>query len=430
MTELPPGWTETTLSEIAEIRLGRQRSPKNHQGENMVPYLRAANVTWDGLKLDDVKEMNFTPDEVETYALRRGDIVVAEASGSQSEVGKPAMWKENLPVCCIQNTLLRVRTHGADPAFVLHLLAHEARSGRLGDASRGVGIHHIGKARLAAWPVWLPPLPEQHRIVEAIEERFTRLDAAEALLRRALKMTNRLGQSAVAHAISGDWPSVTVGSVSVLQEYGSSAKASADGEVAMIRMGNIQDGLLDWNSLKYLPEAHPDAHRYRLAPGDLLFNRTNSPELVGKSAVYQGGPLDACFASYLIRLRFNAEALPEWVCHQLNGPGGRRWASHARTQQVGQANINGTKLSTFEFPLPPIDVQRRTVQALEDDLSTVRNLRSQLERSIAQVAHLRRSILERAFTGELATHNPEDESLEMKTASSDSPPSSRRKVSS
>lgn len=91
MTDLPPGWEHVRLDEIAEVRLGRQRSPKNHAGTHMRPYIRAANVDWDGLKLDDVKEMNFTDQEAETYRLQPGDIVVGEASGSAGEVGKPAL---------------------------------------------------------------------------------------------------------------------------------------------------------------------------------------------------------------------------------------------------------------------------------------------------------------------------------------------------
>ena len=75
----------------------------------MVPYLRAANVTWDGLDLSDVKSMNFTPQEQEIYRLRHGDVVLGEASGSPHEVGKPAIWRNDLDGCCFQNTLLRVR---------------------------------------------------------------------------------------------------------------------------------------------------------------------------------------------------------------------------------------------------------------------------------------------------------------------------------
>ncbi len=102
---VPAHWETTPLEEIAEVRLGRQRSPDRAMGDHMRPYMRAANVTWNGISLHDVKEMDFTPKEFETYELRRGDILLAEASGSASEVGKPAIWKEDVPDCCFQNTL-------------------------------------------------------------------------------------------------------------------------------------------------------------------------------------------------------------------------------------------------------------------------------------------------------------------------------------
>jgi type I restriction enzyme S subunit len=126
MTELPSHWEVRPLTDIADVRLGRQRSPKNHSGIHMRPYLRAANVDWTGLKLEDVKEMNFTDDEMEIYRLKRGDIVLGEASGSAGEVGKPALWNNEIEECAFQNTLLRVRSQSAEPRYLLHWFSHLA----------------------------------------------------------------------------------------------------------------------------------------------------------------------------------------------------------------------------------------------------------------------------------------------------------------
>jgi type I restriction enzyme S subunit len=160
---VPPGWEAARLDQVAQVQLGRQRSPKNHLGDRMRPYVRAANLTWDGLALDDVKEMNFTEAESCVYELRRGDVLVAEASGSRDEVGKPAVWRGEIDGCCFQNTVVRVRTLGVAPEYLRYFLLGEARSGRIGRASPGVGIHHIGATRLAAWKVPVPPLAEQWR---------------------------------------------------------------------------------------------------------------------------------------------------------------------------------------------------------------------------------------------------------------------------
>ena len=86
--ELPGTWCWAPVRDVGEVRLGRQRSPDRATGPNMRPYMRAANVKWTGIDLTDVKEMDFTREEVEVFGLHRGDVLVSEASGSRREVGK------------------------------------------------------------------------------------------------------------------------------------------------------------------------------------------------------------------------------------------------------------------------------------------------------------------------------------------------------
>ena len=185
-------WQKVPLSEIAEVRLGRQRSPKRAVGPNMRPYMRAANVTWKGISLHDVKEMDFTPEEFETYALRRGDLLLSEASGSASGVGKPAVWNDEVPDCCFQNTLIRVRAPEPLVPF-LHLHFYkDALTGEFARAARGVGIHHLGAKTLSDWVVHLPPPEEQRRIVETVDSYFARLDGVVATLDLKAAVEGRL----------------------------------------------------------------------------------------------------------------------------------------------------------------------------------------------------------------------------------------------
>ena len=203
LPELPEGWVWTSLSSIGEVRLGRQRSPKRATGPNMRPYLRAANVTWAGVDLSDVKEMDFDSNEFETYRLLPGDILLAEASGSADEVGKPAIWGGQIDGCCFQNTLIRVRLC---PEIVLYLYYHllfDARSGALGRAARGVGIHHLGARRAESWTIALPPLAEQRRIVAEVERRLSVIQQAETAVEASLKRAERLRQSILKRAFSG-----------------------------------------------------------------------------------------------------------------------------------------------------------------------------------------------------------------------------------
>ena len=196
-------WEKVPLSEIAEVRLGRQRSPKRAVGPNMRPYMRAANVTWNGISLHDVKEMDFTPEEFETYALRHGDLLLSEASGSASEVGKPAVWNDEVPGCCFQNTLIRVRAPEPLVPF-LHLHFYkDALTGEFARAARGVGIHHLGAKTLSGWEVHLPPPDEQRRIVETVDSYLTRLDHVTTTLERVRRNLKRYRASVLKAAVEG-----------------------------------------------------------------------------------------------------------------------------------------------------------------------------------------------------------------------------------
>ncbi|MDQ3540591.1 MAG: hypothetical protein M3440_07875, partial [Chloroflexota bacterium] len=134
-------------SEAFEIVIGRQRSPKHQLGDHITPYLRSANVTSNGIDLDDVKSMNFTPDEQIKYKLQLNDVLVSEGSASAKAVGLPAVWRGGLegPVC-FQNTLLRYRAiPGVTiPAFVDLWCRWAFDSGEYLKAATGTNIYHIG----------------------------------------------------------------------------------------------------------------------------------------------------------------------------------------------------------------------------------------------------------------------------------------------
>ena len=200
---LPEGWAWATLAQLGEVRLGRQRSPKRATGPNMRSYMRAANVTWGGLDLSDVKEMDFTPAEYETYGLLTGDILLSEASGTADEVGKPAVWNGEVDGCCFQNTLIRVRAESELVPYLFHHLLSDARTGALGRAARGVGIHHLGAQRAETWVVGIPPLAEQHRIVAEVERRLSVIQQAAAAVVASLQGAERLRQSILKRAFSG-----------------------------------------------------------------------------------------------------------------------------------------------------------------------------------------------------------------------------------
>jgi type I restriction enzyme S subunit len=207
------------------------------------------------------------------------------------------------------------------------------------------------------------------------------------------------------------WTWAAVEQVSRLVQYGSSAKTTEESNgVPVLRMINIMsDGRLNLKDLKYLPPYHKEFPALLLQTGDLLFNRTNSPGLVGKSAVYNGTPSPCSFASYLIRVRTMEGCSPTFLAFCLNSAWGRSWIKSVVSQQVGQANVNGSKLQGFVFPLPPWGEQRRIVAETERRLSVMDELEMHVDANLKRAERLRQAILKRAFEGKLVPHDPNDE---------------------
>ncbi len=201
--DLPPHWESRTVGEVAEVQLGRQRSPKHHTGKQMRPYLRAANVTWNGISLDDVKEMNFDDSDLKQYRLEPGDLLLNEASGTPSEVGKPVIWDGEIKDCCFQNTLLRLRPRGLDMGYLYWYCYFSALAGRFGDAGRGVNIRHLGKRGLSRFPISVAPRSEQSRIAGDISNKFDQIRTLQQSVEEAQNRAATLRRSVLAEAFAG-----------------------------------------------------------------------------------------------------------------------------------------------------------------------------------------------------------------------------------
>ena len=201
--DLPPDWGWATIDEIAEVQLGRQRSPEHHFGERVRPYLRSANVTWSGISLHDVKEMNFDGADFEKYKLEPGDLLLNEASGSPGEVGKPAIWNGEIDDCCFQNTLLRLRPQEVELDYLYWYCYSSASSGQFGEAGRGVNIRHLGKQGLAQFPIPVPPRREQPLIAAQIRATLERAASLRQEVQDGIARVGVLRRSVLAEAFAG-----------------------------------------------------------------------------------------------------------------------------------------------------------------------------------------------------------------------------------
>ena len=171
--------------------------------------------------------------------------------------------------------------------------------------------------------------------------------------------------------IPESWGWTSIGEVCTNIQYGSSQKSSPTGKVAVLRMGNLQKGRIILDKLAYTSDTK-EIEKYPLEYNDLLFNRTNSKELVGKVAIYKS-EIPAIYAGYLVRLHpilidsdylnYIMQSQYYWI-----------YCQNVRSDAIGQSNINAEKLKHFIFPLPPIQEQKRVVNHISYVINKIEQL--------------------------------------------------------
>ena len=201
---LPEGWCWASVQQVGSVQLGRQRAPQHHSGPHMRPYLRVANVFEDRIDVEDVMQMNFTPAEFETYRLGYGDLLLNEGQ-SMELVGRPAMYRDEVPGACFTNTLVRFRASEAVTAdYALKVFLAYLKNGRFQKiATITVNIAHLGAGRFSEIEFPLPAAEEQKVIVEEIERHFSIIAVAEQEVDHSLRRATRLRQSILKQAFEG-----------------------------------------------------------------------------------------------------------------------------------------------------------------------------------------------------------------------------------
>lgn len=196
-------------------------------------------------------------------------------------------------------------------------------------------------------------------------------------------------------AIPEDWSVSPLGRLISSVEYGSSAKSNTQGRMPVLRMSNIQDGKINWDDLVFT-DADSEIKKYALHTGDVLFNRTNTIDLVGKTAIYKGEH-PAIFAGYLIRISTNNNLLKsQFLNYVLNAEFSRKYSAKVLSIAVGQANINGQKLKTYPIPLPPTKTEQ---DAIAEAVNGAEKLIESLEQLITKKRGLKMAVMQQLLMG-------------------------------
>lgn len=274
---------------------------------------------------------------------------------------------------------------------------------------QGAAQPHVYASDLANLEIPLPPLEEQRRIVAVLDEAFAAIATATANAEKNLANAQELLLNAVDRELragGSGWIDTTLEAICARFEYGTSTKSQPAGEVPVLRMGNLQNGEIDWSDLVFTND-QAEVSLLALRPKDVLFNRTNSLEHVGKAAIFRA-ERPAIFAGYLIRLHYHPAAVdPEFLNLFLNSRPVRAYGRAIAGKSVNQANISAGKLRTYPINLPPLGEQHQIVARLADLRQSTERLQSSQRSKLAALAALKQSLLLRAFAGELTATTPD-----------------------
>lgn len=479
---LPQGWAWSTLGEVCSKPQYGWTSKSSSTGR--IKYLRTTDITKDNIDWERVPYCELEPEDVDKYLIEEDDILVSRAGsvGVSYRVNKISV------PTVFASYLIRFKPKGVHPKWIEYSLHTKEYWQSISEAAAGIAVQNVNAVKLANFEIPIPPLAEQGRIVAKLDEVMQRVEASQERLEKLPGLLKQFRQAVLAAAISGrlteswraehpqqetgavivdrlrlqrnaqartakgkesleetfniveegnhfelpeNWSFIALDKLALSFNYGTSAKSENSGEVPVLRMGNLQAGKLDWSDLKYTSDLE-EIKQYSLSRGDVLFNRTNSPELVGKTSIYQGEQ-PAVFAGYLIRIKASDYLNPEYLNYCLNSSYARKFCWEVKTDGVSQSNINAQKLSRFEVPFCSLAEQEEIVRQVTHYFDLADQLEARFDQASAVVDQLSQALLAKAFGGQLVPQDFNDEPASvllerMKIAAANSPAKEIRKV--
>jgi type I restriction enzyme S subunit len=456
LPELPTGWVWAKTGDICEGIVPGRTKPKIFNGT--IPWITLPDVT--GLYISKSQNnLAVTREDAEEVGMR----VMPKGTVLMSCVGQFGI------ICIAEDELVpNQQFHGflcLDKIFSEYIAySLMTQVDQMEQLSSATTIAYINKTKCNSIQIPLAPLNEQRRIVAKIEALKARSQRVKEELEAIAPLLDQFRQSVLAAAFHGDltadwrqknpdiepatrvleslrekrfsqartpaqlqklneiyssqeeensnllpesWRYIALEKLCDSFQYGTSAKSLASGKVPVLRMGNIQNGEIDGSDVVYTSD-EDEIEKYKLKIGDVLFNRTNSPELVGKTGIYRGEH-QAIFAGYLIKINNTQELDSEYLNYCLNTGYAKEYCWRVKTDGVSQSNINAQKLGKFELPFCSLEEQREVVRRINSLFLVANRLKQNYKEAKAYLDQLDRSILAKAFRGELVPQDPNDE---------------------
>lgn len=409
--ELPKGWRWVRLADHVS-KIGSGLTPLGGQAayaSEGIPFIRSQNVHMNSFSSDGLAFI--TPEQDLAMAGSRvipKDVLlnITGASIGRVCVVPDAFCPANVNqhVC-----IIRCEEDLYPEYFSFYISTPEFQRWMMGSQA-GATRQALTKRMIEDFTIPLPPLIVQRKIAALVNQGLSVVERARAALQAQLEAARALFAAhlrrsfpQVGQELPPKWRWATLGEL-ILEDgqYGLSMRASyIDEGIPILRMGNIDDGSIRWDDLRYLLVGKEEVRSYLLEKGDLLVNRTNSAELVGKSAVVDC-TRDAVFASYLVRFKIDpAKGDPHFISRFINSASGRVFIEQNLARAIGQANISASKMKKMPIPLPSLPEQKRISELLERQMDSAGRFRKVLESQLTSLDALPAALLRKAFSGEL-----------------------------
>lgn len=390
---IPDNWCWVKLGELSSIKTGKHDA--NHAKENghYRFYTCSANYTY-----------------CDTYMFE-GEAVIVPGNG---DIGLVFYYDGKFDA--YQRTYVISKFNGSTKYlyYYFYYMWREKNEDKL----FGTAIPYVRLANLTDFEIPIAPSEEQQRIVDKIGALFSKLDEAKNLIQKSLdEFENR--KAAILHKAfnnktnsgglySSNWKRGTLRDVILNIKYGTSEKSDYNFTgIPVVRIPNIINNQVNTCDIKYLQTSNFD-NVDELADGDILIIRSNgSRDLVGQCALVEG-LIGYTYASFLIRIRLKEGFEPKYVVYYLNSNAARGQLFSKAKSSAGIHNINSKEILSITIKYPPVEEQQEIVRIL-DSFFEKEDKSNELLDMIDQIEEMKKSILSRAFRGELGTHSDDDE---------------------
>ena len=400
--DLPLGWASAPLGDLATV-LDKMRVPLNKAERNKrpgsVPYYGATGL------VDWVDKALFND---ELLLLGEDGAPFLDPNKPKSYIIRGPSWVNN------HAHVLRALDGLATNHYLKHCLDFVDYTPHVTGTTR----LKLTQRAMRSIPVRLPPVREQERIVAAIEEHFSRLDAVESTLRKVLKRLHTLRATILVEGFHSNrglpshWNRTMIGKVAEVRGgiQKQPKRRPNKNPAPFLRVANVLRGELLLDEVHHIELFDGELERYRLQAGDLLVVEGNgSPQQIGRAASWVDEIADCVHQNHLIRVRPGPSLDPGYLALYWNAPHTASVLRDVASSTSGLYTLSTTKVKAIPIPLAPLPEQRRIAEEVDQQLEKHSRLEQSIRHALDRLRAVRRSVLAVAFSGQLVPQDPTDE---------------------